>query len=103
VAGWKGRVVPDEGLTPEVVQALQDRVLASMDGRGQFDHAALRELPPWRAVVLVRLAHRAGDVDREGRDAVIREAAMAASRGEGRLRPWSDEVRLRASGQRRRP
>jgi hypothetical protein len=98
---WRGRIVPDDGLTPEVVQALQDRVLASLTSKGPADREALRELPPWRAATLARVAYRAGSLSREERDAVVREATMAHTQGD-RLRPWKDERALRASGSRRR-
>jgi hypothetical protein len=97
---WKGRVVPDGELTAPVLLALTDRVLQSMDGRGRFDHEALRELPAGRAAALVRVAYRAGDIYREDRDAVVKEATLAGT--DARLRPHADEVRLRASGSRRR-
>jgi hypothetical protein len=97
---WRGRVVPDEALTDGVVTALQDRVLASMDGLGDLDQVTLRELPAGRATALARIAYRTGDMSREDRDALVKEATLAGAAG--RLRPLADERRLRASGSKRR-
>jgi hypothetical protein len=50
------------GVQPDLVRAstvrLIDLVLESM-ADGRLDRVSLRKLPPWRAVVLARVAHRA--------------------------------------------
>lgn len=67
-------------MTPETL-ALQDAVLTSIVG-GRLDHAALRALPRWRAVLLARVACRAGVLTRAERDKLVREVAVL-----GELRP----------------
>lgn len=50
-------------------------VLASI-ANGHLDHAALRSLPPWRAVLLARVACKAGAMTRADRDALVREVHL---------------------------
>lgn len=81
-AQWRRIVVP------------QDEVLLSIT-EGHLNHAALRLLPPWRAVILARVALKAGVMYRADCDDLVREAALVG--GDGELRPW-DRVRKRADG-----
>ena len=71
--------------------ALQDNVLISITD-GKMDHKSLRMLPPWRAVLLARVAHMAGAMSRELRDRVVKEARDVG--GTGQLRSWEAEERL---------
>jgi hypothetical protein len=62
-----------------------DLVLGSM-ADGRLHRAALRKLPPWRAVVLARVARRAGLMLQHELDTLIAEAIEVGP--DGKLRPY---------------
>lgn len=65
--------------------------------KGQIDHEALRLLPVWRAVLLARVACKAGAMTKKDRDDLVREAS-----NNGALRTWADVERLAVDRVRRR-
>lgn len=72
------------GVRPDLVRAatvrLLDVVLESM-ADGRLDLSSLRRLPPWRAVVLARIAHRAGLMSRPELGRLVAEATDAGPDG----------------------
>jgi hypothetical protein len=69
------------------IVAAQDHILRGLIGpRPWLDQRTLRRLPPWRAVLMARIAHKAGLMDRRAMDALIREAELVG--GEGTLKPF---------------
>jgi hypothetical protein len=65
-----------KGARPDLIRAgtvrLIDLVLESM-ADGRLDRKTLRLLPPWRAVVLARIAHRAHLMPRDELDSLTEE------------------------------
>lgn len=61
-----------------------DCLIAITDGR-PVPLAALRALPPWRAVLIARVAARAGVMDQAAVDALVAEARSVSVFGDGRL------------------
>ena len=69
------------------MSGLQDDVLIGLTRfPPKMDWDSLFELPPWRAVLLARLAYAAGAIGRKERDVVVREATITG--GSGQLKPW---------------
>ena len=72
--------------------AAQDDVLVALTTNpprlGQEERAAMRTLPPWRAVMMARLAVSCGVMDRAELDALIDEAREVG--GAGTLSPLVD-------------
>jgi hypothetical protein len=62
------------------IHAAQDRVLIAIS-TGKMDFESLRSLPPWRAVLLARVACKAGVMTRADRDALIKEARDIGGNG----------------------
>ena len=63
---------------------------------GSVNHHALRRLPVWRAVILARVACKAGAMTKQDRDDLVKEAS-----DNGALRTWEDMERLRRDRARR--
>lgn len=75
------------------ILAEQDIVLIDLSGGGRLTdrgRRALYSLPPWRAAMLARVAHRAAALSRGERDGIVREASAVG--GNGTLKPWSDRT-----------
>ena len=61
---------------------VQDDLLIQMSSvRPRFDEQRCRELPPWRAVMFARVAHKAGLLSRAALDAMVREAQLVGGAG----------------------
>lgn len=71
----------------------QDKVLNSIS-INEIDRVALRELPPWRAVLLARIAYQAKVLPRMELDRLADEARRVG--GDGTLRTWEKEKKLLA-------
>jgi hypothetical protein len=80
------------GIRPNLIRAetvrLIDMVLESM-ADGRLDRVSLRKLPPWRAVVLARVAHRAHLMPRDELDALTEEVIRVGV--DGRLEQYPSE------------
>lgn len=64
------------GVRPDLIRSstvrLIDLVLESI-ADGRLDRVSMRKLPPWRAVVLARIAHRAHLMPRDELDGLVAE------------------------------
>jgi hypothetical protein len=79
------------------IKRRQDVVLIAITDQKMTDRAwtALRELPPWRAVLLARVGHLAGAISVRDRDDLVREARLVG--GYGALRTWERHKQLLAN------
>lgn len=73
-----------KGIRPNLIRAetvrLIDVVLESL-ADGRLDRGALRKLPPWRAVVLARIARRVGAMSQRDLDALTAEVVRVGVDG----------------------
>lgn len=63
--------------------AVQDDCLVAMSSATPKVHVhQIRRLPPWRAVMIARIAWKAGLLQRRDLDAMVREAQLVGGTGE---------------------
>lgn len=73
-------------LTPvrahNTIFAVQDDCLVTMSSAEPYlDMTQVRRLPPWRAVMIARIGHKAGMIDRRTLDELVREATLVTGQG----------------------
>lgn len=74
-------------LTPvrehEAIFRVQDDALVGLSSiTPRIDMAQVRRLPPWRAVMIARIAYKCGCLERRELDAMVREAQLVGGDGE---------------------
>lgn len=70
-----------------LTEATDSLLLAMISPRPSLDRTTLRRLPPWRAVVIARIAHRCGLMGRRELDELVREARVY-----GELKPHVEKT-----------
>lgn len=71
----------------QIIQDNQDDCLIAIENSRPLPTAALQKLPPWRAVLIARVADRAGVSLEQGTVEQIVQEAVRVS-GEGQLGSW---------------
>jgi hypothetical protein len=65
----------------DIIAAMDDVLIAFQDGR-EIPMLKLRSLPPWRAVLLARVMHKAGALSQGAVDSLVRDAIHVGGNGE---------------------
>jgi hypothetical protein len=81
----------DEINRGEIIAAMDDVILAITDGQ-PVPMDRMRSLPPWRAVMMARLALAAGALDGDTVAVLVAEAVVVG--GAGRLEPFTQCAEL---------